>query len=99
MNRKLMVDDRMDEELEDEGVVAKKKEKKRKSKEEKGRDRKVVFWVMIIIVLTTVGFWLKAVWEGKTTRTLEPKDSRTQDNEVIDNEFGGESGFFVKYKI
>lgn len=98
-NKKNVVDDMSEEEQSDLELSVKRKEKKRKSKEEKTRDRKVVFWVMLIVILVTVGFWMKAMVERKPVRTQELKNTRNQDNEVIDSGSDKESGFFLKYKI
>lgn len=105
-NKKNIVNDMSEEEQDDLESTVKKKEKKRKSREEKTRDRKVVFWVMLIVILMTVGFWLKAVLGGKEVKIQKietvpvgRQDSKNQNDEEIDNDSDKESGFFLKYKI
>lgn len=95
---KNIAEELIDEDEIDGGEVVKKKEKKRKSKEEKSRDRKVVFWILILVVLMTLVFWLKAMMSGEGTKIQKIEDSKNQNVDEID---GGEKeeGFFVKYKI
>lgn len=99
MSNKFVNSEMTEEEEESLESVPKKKEKKKKSKEEKIKDRKVIFWVMLVVVIATLGFWMKAMVEGKPIRTQELKNTRNQDNVEIDDGSDKESGFFVKYKI
>lgn len=94
-----------EEEQENLELVAKKREKKRKTKEEKGRDRRIVFWVMALVMILSAGFWLKAYFEGRITKTQKlpdasagsSKNSKTQNME--ENGKTEKSDFVVKYKI
>jgi cytoskeletal protein RodZ len=99
MSNKFVNSEMTEEEEESLESVPKKKEKKKKSKEEKIKDRKVIFWVMLIVIIATLGFWMKAMVEGKPIRTQELKNTRNQDNVEIDDGSDKESGFFLKYKI
>lgn len=97
MSNKYINEEMTDEEQDSLESVAKKKEKKKKTKEEKHKDRKVVFWMLVLVIIITAGFWIKAVLEGKEIKTQIIENSKTQDNEKIQEK--NEGGFFLKYKI
>lgn len=97
MNKVKDFDDVLDEGEAGEEVV-KKKEKKKKSKEERSRDRKAVFFVLVLVVLVSLGFWMKAMINGEGVKIQKTENSKNQNVEETD---GGEkeNKFFVKYKI
>lgn len=51
--------------------TVKKKEKKKKSREEKQKDRKVILWFLIVMILVSGVFWLKAQMSNETEVDLD----------------------------
>jgi hypothetical protein len=99
MNKKNIDVEMSEEEQDNLESSVKKKEKKKKSREEKTRDRKVVFWVMLFVMAVTLGFWLRAYFDGKINRGVDNVDREMDGVEESVEEDNGVKGFFVKYKI
>lgn len=87
-----------DEEVDVEVESVPHKEKKKKSKEERSKDRRAVFLVLLIVLLTTFVFWLKANFYDKK---FAPE--KTDDGFVVEDgdkqRREEQDGFYVKYKI
>ena len=70
-----------DDENVGEGAPKKKKEKRKKTKEERIAERKVIFWTFILVMVTTLGFWLvpkiKEIFGGGPSSEETKQETKT----------------------